>query len=290
MFTQSRRVLKFVLAVLLLAVGPVQSLMKPALAATPSSILPTLGRPEADLKVLEFQKRATTTTTALPLPVLTLFLNPTSPLIASPSGSYNGPLGRYLTVTPSPSGSSINPAEYEVLCGGRTAPVAIDNGAVAPFERVACVAKRVGLQTVVVRDRLGRYAPRNLGWIASDPITVRAVAGQPVTFTLSNQPADLRRLTSLAGPNVWAQPARSPAILWWFHLPDNVRFSTGPISGRTRSGLELSSSMSCRRRPVRQPQHPLPCLVGPKSRRLLLGPLCRWVVERTCRAPVTGGW
>ena len=121
-----------------------------------------------------------TTTTTAPLRVLTLTLNATAPLIPSTSGSYVGPRGKYLSVQPSPGpegGGPVNPAEFDVLCGGKTAPTIIDNGAANPLDSVVCTAKGLGVQTVIVRDKLGRYAPRTLNWVASNPLVVRAVAG-----------------------------------------------------------------------------------------------------------------
>ncbi len=135
------------------------------------------------------------TTTTVPLRKVVLTLLATAPLITSPSGPYQGPWGRYLNVRPQGEvggGSSGSEGDFEVLCGGTTPPVIIDNGAADPLDRPVCVARGFGVQTVVVRDKLGRFATRNQQWIASKPIRLRAIAGQPVTFTLKGQPADLR--------------------------------------------------------------------------------------------------
>jgi hypothetical protein len=135
------------------------------------------------------------TTTTVPLRAVVLTLLPTAPLIASPSGPYQGPWGRYLNVRPQGEvggGSWDSEGDFDVLCGGNTPPVIIDNGAADPLDRPVCVARGFGVQTVVVRDRSGRFATRNQQWIASKPIRLRAIAGQPVTFTLKGQPADVR--------------------------------------------------------------------------------------------------
>lgn len=134
------------------------------------------------------------TTTTVPQRAVVLTLLATAPLIASPSGPYQGPWGRYLNIRPRGEvggGSWVSEGDFDVLCGGTTPPAIIDNGAIDPLDRPVCVARGFGVQTVVVRDRLGRFAPRNQQWIASKPIRVRAIAGQPVTFTLSAQRASL---------------------------------------------------------------------------------------------------
>ncbi len=180
-------------------------------------------------------------TTTVVLPTIGLVMNPTAPLLASSSGPYMGPTGRYLSVTPFlMQGGQINLAEFEVLCGGTTPPITIDNGATTPADRLVCVANGVGPQTVVVRDRLGRYATRTQVWIASDPFVVRAVAGKPVTFTLPSQPSNIRpafdfpRGTECAGATctipanlVVVPPAGQQALFNWNDIgQDPFRFGT----------------------------------------------------------------
>jgi hypothetical protein len=183
------------------------------------------------------------TTTTLPSRALVLTLLATAPLIATPSGPYEGPWGKYLSVRPSGEvggGSSGSEGDFDVLCGGTTAPVVIDNGAVDPLDRPVCVARGFGVQTVVVRDKLGRFATRNVRWIASKPVTVRAVAGQPVTFTLKGQPADLRpafdfprgtecvgATCTIPGNLVVVPPAGQRALFNWTDIGQNpFRFGT----------------------------------------------------------------
>jgi hypothetical protein len=144
------------------------------------------------------------TTTSIPLPTLGLLLNPTAPRLTSPTGPYGGPWGRYLNVTGfPPQGGTVNLSEFEVLCGGTTPPAPVDNGETVPEYAVACVAPTVGVQTVVVRDRLGRYAPRTQQWISSDPIRVRATEGEAVTLS-----------TFLAERHASGQPARFRPTSW----------------------------------------------------------------------------
>jgi hypothetical protein len=228
MFTESRRVLKFAMASVLLAVDLVPVLEQPASAAIARSSVVTIKGPTTTTVPSTAPPTTTTkpsTTTTVPLRAVVLRLFATAPLIASPSGPYQGPWGRYLNVRPQGEvggGSWDSEGDFDVLCGGTTPPVIIDNGAADPLDRPVCVARGFGVQSVLVRDRLGRFAPRNQQWIASKPIRLRAIAGHPSTTK---------------GQIVSVEPAPFQATSYWCRRRDSKLFSIGPTLTKALSAL-----------------------------------------------------